>query len=49
MSDILEQTIQVQPVLHAAGTLSTTALRTMAAHATERTIGGSSATPQNVG
>lgn len=38
MHDILEQILQVQPVLHAAGTVSDPALRAIAAHAAERTI-----------
>jgi hypothetical protein len=38
MNDILEQIIELQPVLHAAGTLSAPALRAIAAHAAERTI-----------
>lgn len=38
MHDILEQIVQVQPVLHAAGTVSAPALRAIAEHAAERTI-----------
>ncbi len=38
MREILEQVIQIQPVLHAAGTLSAPALRAIAAHAAGRTV-----------
>lgn len=38
MNDILEQILQVHPVLHAAGTVSAPALRAIAAHAARRTI-----------
>jgi len=38
MRDILQQIIEVQPVLHAAGTVSSAALRAIAAHAARRTI-----------
>jgi len=38
MDDILEQILQVQPVLHTAGTVSVPALRAIAAHAGRRTI-----------
>jgi hypothetical protein len=38
MDDILEQILQVQPVLHTAGTVSVPALREIAAHAGRRTI-----------
>ena len=44
MHDILEQILQVQSVLHAAGTVSAPALRAIAALASERTISHSAET-----
>ncbi len=38
MSDIVEQIIQLQPVLHSAGTVSPAALRAIARHAAMRTV-----------
>jgi hypothetical protein len=38
MDDILEQILQVQPILHTAGTISPSALRAIAAHARNRKI-----------
>jgi|SRR5665213_685089 len=38
MRDILQQILEVQPVLHAAGTVSAAALRAIAAHAARRTV-----------
>ena len=38
MDDILEQILQIQPILHGAGTVSPSALRAIAKHARQRTI-----------